>query len=162
MGVDITIHVCKYDNTDNLYHELKLYRKEKDEFKEVSLFEGRNCELFDILSNNEEINFPSTSIAIVSLDEELKESIKKSEEWSYGFNEVTLADIKCHLKDYPTVVDYDADWGDDWKPGDPQPRKENPVSWFFKDILSYTEFAEGWTYGIEPLSRYKLIYWFSH
>lgn len=163
MGVDIHLALCKYDETDNLYHELSLYTKGKEKYHKTPVWTGRNSEMFGIMSNEEEDMaglFPSTSIALASLDEELRDKIKKEGEYCYGFSEVTLADIQYYLKDHPTVVDYDADWGDNWKPGDPRPMKENPVKFIYDNCLYYAEFAEGWLFGFTPFSRYKLLYWF--
>lgn len=159
MGVDIHIRICKYNKEDNLFHELAIYRKEEAGYIKISPFEGRNSELFEILGDEED--FPHADLLLDSLEDNLKKDIKEDMDWCYGFYEITFSDMKCYLKDYPTVVDYDADW-ECWEQGGPKPQKENPVSWFFKDILSYTEFAEGWTFGFEPLSRYKLLYWFDH
>lgn len=164
MGVDIHLILCKYDETDNLYHELALYTKGMENYHKVRIFEGRNSEMFGIMQNEEEDmagHFPSTSIALPSLEESVKKEIKE-QEYCYGFQEVTLADIQYYLKDHPTIVDYEADWGDDWKPGDPKPMKKNPIQYLFDNCLYYAEFVEGWSFGIDPYSRYKLLYWFDH
>lgn len=164
MGVDIHLKLCKYDPADNLWHELKLYRKEKNEYKRVYLYEGRNSEMFAAMQNEEQDSyghFPFASIPLLSLDEELRAEIKEAKEYCYGFSEVLLSDIKYYLKDHPTVVDYDEDWGD-WKEGDPKPEKTNPIKYLFESCCAYGEFAEGWSFGIDTYSRYKLLYWFDH
>ena len=164
MGVDIHLKICKYDPADNLWHELKLYRKDKDEFKKVYLYEGRNSEMFAAMQNEEQDSyghFPFASIPLLSLDEELRAEIEEAKEYCYGFAEVLLSDIEYYLKDHPTVVDYDGDW-EDWKRGDPKPEKTNPIKYLFDSCCSYGEFAEGWSFGIDPLSRYKLLYWFDN
>ena len=164
MGVDIHLKICKYDPADNLWHELKLYRKDKDEFKKVYLYEGRNSEMFAAMQNEEQDSyghFPFASIPLLSLDEELRAEIEEAKEYCYGFAEVLLSDIEYYLKDHPTVVDYDGDW-EDWKRGDPKPEKTNPIKYLFDSCCAYGEFAEGWSFGIDPLSRYKLLYWFDN
>ena len=164
MGVDIHVRLIKYDPSDNLWHELKLYRKEKEEYKKVPLFEGRNSELFGIITNEENEDdfgiFPCADIPLLSLDEELRKDIDSHREWCYDFKEVLLSDMKYYVEKYPTIPDYDVDWGNDWKYGDPKPQKDNPVKWFYDDCISYASFAEGWHFGIDPYSRYKLLYWF--
>lgn len=162
MGVDIHLHLCKYDSADNLWHELKLYRKEKDEYKKVYLYEGRNSEMFGAMQNEEQDSyghFPFASIPLLSLDEELRAEIEEAKKYCYGFAEVLLSDVEYYLKDHPTIIDYDGDW-EDWKEGNPKPEKTNPIKYLFDSCYSYGEFAEGWSFGIEPLSRYKLLYWF--
>lgn len=162
MGVDIHLKLCKYDPEDNLWHELKLYRKEKDRYKEVYLFEGRNSEMFAAMQNEEQDSyglFPCAEIPLLSLDEELKAKVEEAKEYCYGFAEVSLSDMECYLYKHPTVVDYDGDW-EDWKEGDPKPEKPNPIKSLFDSCCAYGEFAEGWHFGIDPYSRYKLLYWF--
>ena len=157
MGVDIHIKLCKYNPADNLWHELKLYRKDKDkdEFKKVYLYEGRNSEMFAAMQNEEQEDyghFPCADIPMLSLDEELREEVKEAKKYCYGFNEILLSDLKYYIKDYPTVVDYSEEG----------PMKVNPIKYLFESCYAYGEFAEGWSFGIEPLSRYKLLYWFDH
>lgn len=166
MGVDIHLRLCKYDPADNLWHELKLYRKEKekDEYKKVYILEGRDSEMFSAMLNEEKDNyglFPCANIPVLSLDEELVNELREAEKYCYGFREILLSDMKYYLKDHPTVVDYEEDWSD-WKPkpGDPKSKKINPIKYLFDSCCSYGEFAEGWSFGIDPLSRYKLLYWF--
>lgn len=167
MGVDIHLRLCKYDPADNLWHELKLYRKEKDknEYKKVYLYEGRNSEMFGAMLNEEEDSyghFPSASIPLLSLDEELRKEIEEDRKYCYGFHEVLLSDMEHYLYNHPTVIDYDdGDW-EDWKAGDPKPKKTNPIKYLFDSCCAYGEFAEGWSFGIDPYSRYKLLYWFDH
>lgn len=155
MGVDIHLKLCKYDPEDNLWHELKLYRKEKNEYKKVYLYAGRDSEMFSAMSNEEKDNyglFPCANIPLLSLDEELRKIVAEKGEYCYGFREILLSDMKYYLKDHPTVVDYDEDWA--------KPTKTNPIKYLFDSCCSYGEFAEGWSFGIDPLSRYKLLYWF--
>ena len=164
MGVDIHLKLCKYNPEDNLWHELKLYRKEKDEYKKVYLYEGRNSEMFSAMLNEEKDDyglFPCANIPIPSLDEELVNELREAGKYCYGFREILLSDMKYYLKDHPTVIDYDEDWSN-WKAGDPKPTKTNPIKYLFDSCCAYGEFAEGWSFGIDPLSRYKLLYWFDH
>lgn len=155
MGVDIHLKLCKYDPMDNLWHELKLYRKEKDEYKKAYFYEGRNSEMFGAMQNEEQDNyghFPYADIPLLSLDKELREEIEEDKKYCYGFAEILLSDLKYYLKDHPTVVDYDEEGL----------MKTNPIKYLFDSCCSYAKFAEGWNFGIDPLSRYKLLYWFDH
>lgn len=164
MGVDIHTYLCKYDQNDNLWHELKLYRKdkEKEKYKKVPVYTGRDSEMFSAMLNEEKDDyglFPCANIPVLSLDEELRKKVREEGKYCYGFREILLSDIKCYLKDHPIVTDYEKDWSD-WKPGDPKPKKINPIKYLFDSCCSYGEFAEGLSFGIDPLSRYKLLYWF--
>ena len=163
MGVDIHTKLVKYNSEDNLWHELKLYRVEEGKYKKVYIFDGRNYELFDIMQGkeNDDISyFPSADIPLVSLDEELREEIEKDKEYCYHFHEISLADMEFYLYKHPTIPDYDADWGDDWKSGDPKPQKDNPVKWIYDECIAYAEFADNYSFNWTPRSRYKLLYWF--
>lgn len=150
MGIDIHTYLCKYDPEDNLWHELKLYRKDKEKIKEVSIFDRRNSDLFGILQNEgfetDMGTFPSTKIAYSSLEEEFKERVVKDQEYCYGFNEVSLSDMKCYIKEHPIIL---------------EPHRENPVKEFFEECVTYISFADEW-FDFTPLSRYKLLYWFDH
>lgn len=166
MGVDIHTYLCKYDQNDNLWHELKLYRKdkEKEKYKKVPVYTGRDSEMFSAMLNEEKDDyglFPCANIPVLSLDEELRKKVREEGKYCYGFREILLSDIKCYLKDHPTVTDYEEDWSD-WKPGDSKPKKINPIKYLFDSCCSYGEFAEGLSFGIDPLSRYKLLYWFDN
>ena len=169
MGVDIHTHLCKYNQNDNLWHELKLYRKDmndsgEDEYKKVPVYTGRDSEMFSAMLNEEKDNyghFPCANIPLLSLEEDLKKEIAESTTYYYGFREILLSDMKYYLKDHPTVIDYDEDWSS-WKAGDSKPKKINPIKYLFDSCCSYGEFAEGLSFGIDPLSRYKLLYWFDN
>ena len=161
MGVDIHIHLCKYDPADNLWHELKLYRKDmndkgEDEFKKVPIYAGRDSEMFSAMLNEEKDNyglFPCADIPLLSLEEDLKKEIAENTTYCYGFREILLSDMKYYLKDHSSVIDYDSD---------SEFLKTNPIKYLFDSCCAYGEFAEGWSFGIDPLSRYKLLYWFDH
>lgn len=161
MGVDIHTYLCKYDPEDNLWHELKLYRKNGEEFKEVPIFDGRNSELFEILQNDNFIynigDFPSTVIAPLSLEPGFRDRVDQDQKYCYGFSEVLLSDMKYFAKDYPTIPDYEVE-PDEWNS---QPRKKNPVKGFYETCVDYASFADAW-FDFTPLSRYKLLYWFDH
>ena len=183
MGVDIHVHICKYNPEDNFYHELSLYRLRgedekydyydeggnpipaEDRYKRISPYNGHNSEMFDGMRNGNKENgygyFPAYSIPLNSLEPKLREEIKKKIETFgfYDFCEVSFSDFKNYLIEHPTVVDYDSDEWDTWESTKPQPKKENPLKYLFECCLTYTNFAE--RFGMsEPYSRYKILFWF--
>lgn len=185
MGVNIHVHICKYNVDDNFYHELSLYRLRgegekydyydeegnpipaEDKYKRISPYDGRDYEMFDGMRDGNKDNgygyFPSCSIAFNSLEPIFREEIikKKGTLGYYDFNEISFSDFVNYLHDYPTVVDYDSEVWEDWKTTDPKPQKENPLKNFFESCVNYADFAE--KFGmIEPYSRYKILYWFDN
>ena len=185
MGVDIHVHICKYNIYDNFYHELSLYRLRgedekydyydeegnpvpaKDKYKRISPYDGRDYEMFEGMRGEDENNgygyFPSYPIAFNSLEPNLREKVmKKKEDFGYyHFYEISFSDFVNYLHDHPTVVDYDSDEWENWKTTDPKPQKENPLKGLFISCVSYANFAE--RFGMnEPYSRYKILYWFDN
>ena len=175
MGIDIHTHLCEYNPEDNLWYEIELYRKDKEEFKKVRIYDGRNYEMFDVMLNKEEDSFgsfPCIDISLISLEERLRKEIEEEKEYCYGFKEISLSDLRYYLKEYPTVVDYEADeeeWDNYCKKikdysslSISKPQKTNPIQYLYDYCISYGAFAEPWTFGIKPFSQYKLLYWFDH
>lgn len=184
MGVDIHIHICKYNPEDNFYHELSLYRprdedekynydKEgnkilvKDKYIRISPYDARNSEMFDGMTHGDTENgygcFPAYSIAFNSLEPNFREEIKKKTKilGFYNFNEISFADFKNYLNEHPTVVDYDSDEWETWKNTEPKPQKKNPLNDLFDYCVNYANFAE--KYGMfAPYSQYKILFWFDN
>ena len=158
MGVDIHVHVLKYEEKDNLYHEKKLfvYDASKDIYDNISPWSGRNYELFRIL--NDDGDFPASSyVNLNSLDDNSKEEIKEDIEFCYGFHEILLVELKLYLIEHPTIEDFE----EDWEEGTEVPTKENPVKEFYTAICNYLNFAD-WTFDFTSLSKYKVVYYFDH
>ena len=134
MGVDIHVKVLKYNEKDNLYHELKLYIKEEDEYNKVYIYNGRNREMFDGLTDRSYDEgygyFPATNgVRLNSLEPTIRKEIEEAQEYCYGFRETTLADMKNYLNEHPEVLDYDAHWDEDTyaKSFEEKPHKTNPI-----------------------------------
>lgn len=167
MGVDITVHILKYNEEDNFFHKLKLYTKEKGEYKSVLVYEGRNYDLFSALKNEKDDvegygHFPNSPIRMNSIEPKLREEIEKDKEYCFGFCETSLADMRYYVSQHPKVVDYDAEWDDDTfgKPFEEKPLMTNPIKYFYDDICNYIHFAD-WEFDfIDKLSDYKIIYYF--
>ena len=162
MGVDIHVHVLELDGQGTgTWEELKLFIQDKKskEFKEVKPYEGRNSELFDILTLRTDGDFPafSVSTANTSLNFVTEYKKYKGEIGYFHFHEANLADIKNYLNEHPVVRDYDkeAELSTDknfWKP--------NPISYFLETIITYADLASERYYA--PLSSRKIVYWFDH
>lgn len=176
MGVDIHVKLYKYNKDSNLFNEITLFKRsetdasmwgvKKGDMIKVSVFNGRNHELFNILQNKMDYNsvdFPCDNININSYDENEKEDLHNilNEKFYFNYSEVSLADMKIYCLQEPKVVDYDAEWGEDWKQGDPEPMKDNPVIGFFDDIVQYIYFADE-DFAFNPLSYYKVVYYFDN
>lgn len=157
MGVDIHVHVLKYEEEDNLYHEKNLfvYDTAKDTYEHISPWCARNYELFRILNDDED--FPASYITLNSFDNEFKEEIKVNTEFCYGFHEISLVELKLYLIEHPTIEDFE----EEWEEGAEVPTKENPVKKFYTEICNYLNFAD-WTFDFTSLSKYKVVYYFDH
>ena len=186
MGVDIHVHICKYNADDNFYHELSLYRLRnkdekynycdeegnpvsvKDKYERISPYNGRDYEMFEGMRGKNEYSgygyFPSCSIALNSIEPTFREEIieKKGNASYYNFQEISFSDFVNYLHDHPTVVDYDSDKWDDLETTDPRPQKENPLKGLFDSCLIYVNFAEKFGIMNEPYSKYKILYWFDN
>ena len=166
MGVDIHVKVLKYNEEDNLYHELKLYTKEKDEYKKVYIYNGRNSEMFDGLMNRNCEDgygyFPASRVRLNSLEPTIRKEIEEAQNYCYGFSETTVADMKNYLNEHPEVIEYDTHWDEDDfnKPFEEKPHKTNPIKYLYDEICEYIRFAD-WTFEFtDRLSEYKIIFYF--
>ena len=180
MGMDIHIKITKYDEIDNLYKELILYRPgetyhydekgnkivDNPDYEIVRVFNGyRNSEMFDGMKNGNETDgygyFPTSPIRLNSLEPKLREEIKKHQKAQgyFDFWEINLAEWKAYNLEHSTVVDYDAnvDW-DEIK--DVEPQKKNPIISLFQEICNYCSFAEGYSWDFSNLSDYKILIYF--
>lgn len=147
MGVDIHIKMIVFNRHDGEWEDVTLFQKKGKQFKIVPLYSFRDYELFDILTNKENNNFPKAPLNEKFLPEKLQEEIKEAKKWCYGFSETTFADIKLYLHQYPFV---------------PDKMKENPVKSFYNRLNNYLSFYledEPWD---NLLSDIKILYWFDH
>lgn len=182
MGKDIHVRLTKLNKETNLYEELALYKPgieyhydkegnkiiDNPNFQKIYIYDGRNYEMFDGMKEGDEIdgygNFPWTSINLNSLEPKLKKEIEEKQniQGYFDFYETTLADIKLYLYKHPTVVNYEAE-EEEWEEQEKQnkkPRKINPIQHLFQNICDYGYFADNWNWGIEPLSVYKVLFYF--
>ena len=166
MGKDIHMKLLEYSPEENTYKELALYRKNKDnEFKKIRLFDGRNSNMFDTMAGNDfcydDDSFPCTSIALSSLEPELRKEIEKEMEdpGCFDFKEICLSDMKIYIDKYPEIKDWDKAF--DCEDIASIPMKKNPLKQLFEDILTYLYFIDAsYRWGYTPLSYYKIIYFF--
>lgn len=158
MGVDIHLHLIKFNYETGKYDEVKLYKKDnKTGFEAIPIYCGRDYELFNILKGHED-DFPCKSIYENNLPEELIKEINKDKtDYCYGFLEANLADIKLYLKNHPRVRDYD--WEDE-ETFDKEEWKDNPVKHLI-DLIEYSINFWDDRWGWYPQnSDVRLIYWF--
>ena len=141
IGVDIHVHVLELDE-QGTWQELKLFIQDKKskEFKEVKSYDGRNHELFDILTLRADGDFPAFPISIANTSLNFVTEYKecKRDIGYFHFHEANLADIKNYLNEHPVVRDYDkeAELNTDkslWKP--------NPIRYFLETIITYADLA---------------------
>lgn len=176
MGKDIHVHLAKHNRETNLYEELILYKPGEEyhynEFgdkivdnpniKRVPLYNQRNYEMFNGIMDGDNIDgygiFPRTSIDLNSLEPNFKKEIEDiiNTEGYFDFYETNLADMKLYLNEHPIVVDYDGEWEEGVKS-----QKTNPIKYLYDNICSYGYFADDWSWDIEPLSSYKIIFYFN-
>ena len=183
MGRDIHVRIAKYNEETNKYDEICLYRTrnkyEKYDYDEngktiepktpyvrVSVFSGRNSEMFDGMMDGNESDgygtFPWRPIRMNSLEDSFKEKIQHymDTQGYYDFHEISLTEIALYLKEHPKVSDYDADdkeWDDYWNGKGEKPVKDNLIKYLYDDICNYIYFADFLSYD---LSDYKVIFYF--
>lgn len=158
MGVNIHVHILELDE-QGTWQELKLFVQDKKskEFKEVKSYDGRNSELFDILTLRTDGDFPAfhVSTANTSLNFVTEYKRYKEDIYYFHFYEANLADIKNYLNEHPVVRDYDKEA----KLNVTTPHwKFNPVTDFLETIITYADLASEQYYI--PLSSRKIVYWF--
>ena len=163
MGIDIHVRLVKKNRETNTWEQIKLYYKNKDQFKLVDIYPFRHYELFDILTGKED--YIASNIELANLPEDLSKEIEKYKHINgyYDFKEATLADLKLYLYKVPKVRDWDyEDYEDDnpkaWE-NDPKAWKDNPVKSFIERIERYLDFVD-WSWDEFPASDIKILYWF--
>lgn len=159
MGVDIHITITELNKDTGKYEPVWLYRKNKNgDFVRVNVFDGRNSDLFDILSSS---SFLKHGITHSLYSDNLAAEIRECEEaiGYYGFSETTLADMERYVSNVPEVPDYDEDWGEQ---GEHPVYKENPVALLIDLIKSYIEFAGSYVIWHGVYSDIRIVYWFDH
>ena len=175
MGKDIHIHLVKRNRETNLYEELILYKPGEDyyydefgdkiinnpDFKKIPIYDERNYEMFEGMIDGDKVdgygNFPHAPIDFNSLEPKFKKEIKDIVNTTgyFDFYETNLADMKLYLNEHPIVVDYDGEWEEGVKS-----QKTNPIKYLYNDICSYGRFADNLDWNFEPLSSYKIIFYF--
>lgn len=118
-------------------------------------------ELFEILDDDE--NFPSQPINAGTLSPRVKafyEEAKPDQTNTgyYGFHCVNFADLENYYLHHALVVDYEADWGENWQPTDPKPMKDSPLKRLVDKVHFYAEELY-YDWFFIP-SEWRLIYWF--
>ena len=152
MGVDIHVRIAMADN-DGRYESVDLFRKLTDgSYERVSVFDGRNYELFELLQEA----VPSMAVMDATLPSSIANEIRRwREEFGcYGFREVTLADLMLYCEHNPKVPDYDSEVED--------ATKDNPVCGFVHDILSYIDFSNPFCLCGGCYGAVRIISWFDH
>ena len=172
MGVDIHMHLVKFNHESRYFEELKLYRfnTKSGKYEELDLYPGRNSEMFGAMVNEETISygiFPEKNLHTGSLEPELAEYIEglmnppKGEFLGYyDFREVNLLEWKVYIENHPKVFDYDVSWEDS---EDCASYKSNPLKELYDTCVNFITFADDdFSWGMSSLADYKLIYYFDH
>ena len=152
MGVDIHVRVATTDD-DGRYESVDLFRKLTDgSYERVSIFDGRDYELFDMLQDD----VPSMAVMEATLPSSIANEVRRwREEFGcYGFREVTLADLMLYCERNPKVPDYESEVED--------ATKVNPVCGFVDDVVSYINFALPFGLCGECYGTVRIVYWFDH
>lgn len=179
MSTSMITRVCKYNEKDNLFHELALYRirnksweqyeydeegnsvKAKDPYLRVSPFEGTNSEMFDGMKHGNNIDgygsFPMHYLRFGSLESSFAADIQRDIKGGcYDVNEINLAEFKNYCEKHPTVVDYDKENEE----GENPYRKKNPLVSLYENVCAYCSFVDDIDFDIDPISDYKVIFYF--
>jgi len=168
MGVDIHIKLFKYNEKENIFEKITLYRwdKKTGKYQEADVFPGRDSEMFNGMTVGDDIDgygyFPSSPICLNSLFELDKKEIEEDMKTMgyYDFNEINLAEMALYCDRHKKVVDYNAEWNDE-DPNFIKPTKDNPICSLFEQICQYLSFADDY-WDFKPLSYYKVIFYFDH
>lgn len=151
MGVDIHLRVCYWDRFKHSYEEIKLYRKDGDQFKLIPLFSGRNSELFDYLNGAEgDLPFKGIDLEDSTLPKELHDEISECKNITgyYDFFEINLADLKLYFNKHPKARDWDEE---------DEIYKDHPIKYFIELIESILSVANVW---FDFYSEIRIFYWF--
>lgn len=188
MGIDIHVEITKYNKDTNYYEPLQLYRLRKenekftfnpengekvpieDKYIEVYPYTQRNTEMFEGMKNGDSIDgygcFPWSSVAFNSLEPSyVNELRKKTASYDYfDFHEITLAEFKVYTLEHPRVTDYDIDneLFEECKKRGITPKKKNPLCDLFEDLCNYCKLTDNWDWNFDPLSYYKVIFYFDN
>lgn len=155
MGRDMYVRIIEKDRKNNIWKQVKLYRKEKRKFRVVDVYPFRDHKLFDILDEDDEYCAlpPQTADLPVALKNEIK-SVEKTLGY-YGLKEINLADLKLYLYKVPKIRDYD------YEDSDPKAWIDNPVKNFIEAIERYIDFVDPYYSFYHTNSDIRIIYWFS-
>lgn len=149
MGADIHVKIVKFNSTENQWESVKLFTHIKDTWDEIPVYDARNYELFDVLT---ETDFPRTSINMDTLPLDLAAEIEENQQevGTYSFLEVNLADAIIYLHNHPTIIsDYDN-----------EEEKESPLKSFLDIIYNYIDFFDPLWNCSATYSQIRIIYWF--
>lgn len=171
MGVDIHIRLLKYDENTNLYKEIALYRKSSSyekypndhpEMTKVSVYDGRDYEMFDGMKNGDDIDgygyFPWTGMKLNSYEEAFRNEMiekQKTELGYFDFYEISLSLMKLYTIEHPKVIDYNYEYDEKNKV-----MKDNPIGNLYDRILSYIDFADEDYFFFSTLDDYKVVFYF--
>ena len=147
MGADIHVKIIKFSSTENKWKSVKLFTHIKDTWDEIPVYDARNYELFDVLT---EIDFPRTSINMNTLPLDLAAEIEENQQetGTYNFLEVNLADAIIYLHSHPTILN------------DKEEEKRNPLKSFLDIIYNYIDFFDPLWNCSAIYSQIRIIYWF--
>lgn len=155
MGRDIHVHLVKFNKDKNIYEEVKIYRKNKndDNFKPIRFCSDRNYELFEILDGNKDDYFPYRPIYTTNLSVDLQKEINEYQNITgyYNFYEVNLAEAELYLFKHPEIRDWDED---------DIAYKPNPVANFIEEIKQVLYFYDDYWYYDVGYAGIRILYWF--
>lgn len=147
MGADIHVKIIKFSSTENKWKSVKLFTHIKDTWNEIPVYDARNYELFDVLT---EIDFPRTSINMNTLPLDLAAEIEENQQetGTYNFLEVNLADAIIYLHNHLTILN------------DKEEEKPSPLKSFLDIIYNYIDFFDPLWNCSAIYSQIRIIYWF--
>lgn len=147
MGADIHVKIIKFSSTENKWKPVKLFTHIKDTWDEIPVYDARNYELFDVLT---ETDFPRTSINMDTLPLDLAAEIEENQQevGTYSFLEVNLADAIIYLHNHLTILN------------DKEEEKPSPLKFFLDIIYNYIDFFDPLWNCSATYSQIRIIYWF--
>ncbi len=157
VGKDMHIRIVKL-NKNHVWEEVKLYKKENEEFKPIDLWPVRDYELFEILTD---VDIPNKPIYMDDLPDDLKAEITDYSQGigCYDFYEINFADLMTYLLIHPKVRDLDYEAKND-KDFEKNAWKPNPVKRLEKVVRSALDFYD-WYWGFDNWnSDVRILYWF--
>ncbi len=141
MGRDIHVRLVGWDEINQKWDEIKIYKKDRDNFIPIDFYPYRNYELFEELNN-----VPWTSINKKDLPPIIVKELEATEKILeyYNFREVNLADLKIYYYNHQKIE------GEDYA-GDIT-FKDNPLKDFIERIESILDI-----YDFDPCGKYSSV-----